>query len=213
MKLFGFPLSPFVRKAALAATEKGLDFEWEPTAPHAPSDEFARISPFHKIPALKDGDFNIADSSAIVTYLDCKYPDPALIPATPEGRARAVWFDEVVDTVLVPAGAPIMVNRFLKPTIFGTEGDEAAAVAAEEAIVRPLDYIEGELDEDGWLLDQFTVSDIALASAIKTLSYAGWKPDSARYPKVAAWFGRVTEREAWKKVAAHEAQVFARLSG
>lgn len=213
MKLFGFPLSPFVRKAALAATEKGFDFEWEPVAPHAPTDEFASISPFHKIPALKDGDFGIADSSAIVTYLDAKYPDPALIPATPEARARAVWFDEVVDTVLTPAGAPIIVNRFLKPTFFGTEGDEAAALAAEEAILRPLDYLEGELREDGWLDDTFTIGDIALASSIKTLSYAGWKVDSSRHPKIVAWFGRVCEREAWKKVAADEAGIFAKFAG
>jgi glutathione S-transferase len=139
MKLFGFPLSPFVRKAAVAATEKGREFDWEPTNPSTPTDDFARISPFRKIPALSDGDFSVADSTAIVTYLDAKYPEPPLLPASPEARARAVWFEEVVDTVLIPAGAPIVVNRFLRPTIFGTEGDEAAALAAEEASVRPLD--------------------------------------------------------------------------
>ena len=35
MKLFGFPLSPFVRKVAVAAAEKGLDHEWEPSNPQA----------------------------------------------------------------------------------------------------------------------------------------------------------------------------------
>ncbi|HTM96264.1 MAG TPA: glutathione S-transferase family protein [Croceibacterium sp.] len=213
MKLFGFPLSPFVRKAAVAATEKGIEFEWEPSNPSAPTDEFARISPFRKIPALADGDFSIADSTAIVTYLEAKYPEPPLLPASPEARARAVWFEEVVDTVLVPAGAPIVLNRFLRPTIFGTEGDEGAALAAEEAILRPLDYLEGELRADGWLGETYAVGDIALASTIKTLSYAAWSVDTARHPKLAAWYGRVSERAAWKKVAEQEAGVFAALGG
>lgn len=213
MKLFGFPLSPFVRKAAVAAREKGLEFEWEPSNPGAPSDEFARISPFHKIPALADGDFSIADSTAIVTYLDAKYPEPPLLPATPEARARAVWFEEVVDTVLIPASAPIVVHRFLRPTIFGTEGDEAAAAAAEEAALRPLDYLESELRGDGWLQDDFAVGDIALASVVKTLGYAGWTIDGARHPKLAAWYGRVGERAAWRDVAEREAAMFAAFSG
>jgi glutathione S-transferase len=213
MKLFGFPLSPFVSKAAVAATEKGLEFEWEPSNPNAPSDEFARISPFRKIPALSDGDFSIADSTAIVTYLDAKYLEPALLPAGPEERARAIWFEEVVDTVLIPAGAPIVLNRFLRPTIFGTEGDEAAAIAAEDAILRPLDYLESELGDAGWLQENFTVGDIALASTVKTLGYAGWSIDKDKHPKLAAWYERVSARPAWQQVAEHEAAVFASLSG
>ena len=213
MKLFGFPLSPFVRKAAVAATEKGIEFEWEPINPNAPTDEFVKISPFRKIPALVDGDFSIADSTAIVTYLDAKYPEPPLLPASPEARARAVWFEEVVDTVLIPTGAPIVVNRFLRPTFFGAEGDEAAALAGEEAILRPLDYLEGELRADGWLGESYAVGDIVLASVIKTLSYAAWSIDTARHPKLAAWYGRASERAAWKKIAEHEAAVFATLSG
>lgn len=203
MKLFGFPLSPFVRKAAIAATEKGIEFEWEPSNPGAPTDEFAKASPFRKIPALTDGDFSIADSTAIVTYLDAKYPEPPLLPAGPEARARAVWFEEVVDTVLIPTGAPIVLNRFLRPTLFGTD----------DAILRPLDYLEGELRADGWLGESYAVGDIVLASVIKTLSYAAWSVDTARHPKLAAWYGRVTERAAWKKVAEHEAGVFAALGG
>jgi glutathione S-transferase len=213
MKIFGFPLSPFVRKVAVAATEKGLDFEWEPSNPQAPTEEFARISPFRKIPALADGDFCIADSTAIVTYLDAKYPDPPLLPAAAEARARAVWFEEVVDTVLIPAGAPIVLNRFLRPTIFGIEGDDAAAAAAEEAIERPLDYLEGELRSDGWLEDAFSIGDISLASVIKTLGYTGWAPDRTRHPNLAGWFTRVTARPAWQKVAEHEAAIFASLGG
>ena len=200
MKIFGFPLSPFVRKVVVAVKEKGLEAEVVPSNPSQPDEEFAAISPFHKIPAFRDGDFTLADSTAIVTYLDAKYPEPALLPASPEARAKAIWFEEVADTVFIPAGAPIVLNRFLRPRIFGTEGDEAAAIDAEEAVKRPLAYLDGAVS-DGWLAGEFTVGDIAVASVIRTLGYAGWQLDAAAYPRLAAWYGRVQAREGWKQAA------------
>ena len=200
MKIYGFPLSPFVRKVVVAVKEKGLEAEVVPSNPSQPDEEFAAISPFHKIPAFRDGDFTLADSTAIVTYLDAKYPEPALLPASPEARAKAIWFEEVADTVFIPAGAPIVLNRFLRPRIFGTEGDEAAAVAAEEAVKRPLAYLDGAVS-DGRLAGEFTVGDIAVASVIRTLGYAGWQLDEAAYPRLAAWYGRVQAREGWKQAA------------
>ena len=200
MKIYGFPLSPFIRKVVVAVKEKGLEAEVVPSNPSQPDEEFAAISPFHKIPAFRDGDFTLADSTAIVTYLDAKYPEPALLPASPEARAKAIWFEEVADTVFIPAGAPIVLNRFLRPRIFGTEGDEAAAIDAEEAVKRPLAYLDGAVS-DGWLAGEFTVGDIAVASVIRTLGYAGWQLDEAAYPRLAAWYGRVQAREGWKQAA------------
>ena len=213
MKLYGFPLSPFVRKVMVTLHEKGLAYDLIPANPNQPSEEFLKVSPFSKIPALSDGDFCLADSTAIVTYLEAKHPEPPLLPAEPKARGRAIWFEEVADTVFIPAGAPIVIHRFLRPQLFGTEGDEEAAKAGEEAVLKPLDYLEGELGADGWLDDAFTVGDLSVACTIKTLGYAGWSLDAARYPKLAAWYGRVSEREAWQQAAEEEAAIFARLGG
>ncbi len=212
MKIFGFPLSPFMRKVLVAVKEKGLDAEVVPSNPSQPDPEFAAVSPFHKIPAFRDGDFTIADSTAIVTYLDAKYPEPALLPAAPEARARAIWFEEVADTVLTPTGAPIVLNRFLRPNIFGVEGDEEAAVAAEEALKRPLGYLEGAVGDE-WLDGAFTIGDIAAASVIRTLGYAGWQLDAAAYPRLAAWHARVCERDGWKAAVEVEQAVLAAATG
>lgn len=212
MKIYGFPLSPFVRKVLVAVKEKGLDADVVPSNPSHPDEEFAAVSPFHKIPAFRDGDFTIADSTAIITYLDAKYPEPALLPASPEARARAVWFEEVADTVFIPAAAPIVLNRFLRPQIFGVEGVEAEAEAAEEAVKRPLAYLESAVS-DGWLDDAFTVGDIALASPLRTLGYAGWELDSAAYPRLAAWYGRVQGRASWQAAVEVESRIMAAAGG
>ena len=207
MKVYGFPLSPFVRKVVVAIKEKGLDAEVVPSNPGQPDAEFLAVSPLGKIPAFRDGDFSLADSTAIVTYLDAKYPEPALLPAAPEARGRAIWFEEVADTVLTPAGAPIVLNRFLRPRIFGTDGDEAAALAAEEALGKPLGYLEGAVGGE-WLDGAFSVGDIAVASVIRTLGYTGWQLDTATYPRLAAWYGRVSARDGWKAAVAVEDGIF-----
>lgn len=213
MILYGFPLSPFVRKVAVVLAEKGLAFDWVPSNPGKPDAEFLEASPFGKIPGFADGDYRLADSSAIVAYLDALHPDPAVIPAEPKARGQAIWFDEAVDTVMIPTCAPIVVNRFLKPVVFGSEGDEEAALAAEQAVAKPLDHFEGRLGEDGWLGGEYSIGDIALACTFKTLSYAGWSIDAAGYPRLSAWYARVAERPAWQAVTEREAAVFASLKG
>jgi glutathione S-transferase len=210
MKIYGFPLSPFVRKVLVAIHEKGLEAELVPSNPGQPDEEFLAVSPLGKIPAFRDGDFSLADSTAIVTYLDVKYPEPALLPAAAEARGRAIWFEEVADTVLTPAGAPIVLNRFLRPRIFGVEADEAAAVAAEEALGKPLGYLEGAVGDD-WIDGAFSVGDIALASVIRTLGYTGWALDAGAYPRLSAWYGRVSARDAWKAAVAVEEGIFKAL--
>jgi glutathione S-transferase len=212
MKIYGFPLSPFVRKVLVAVHEKELEHEMIPANPSQPTEEFLKVSPFSKIPALSDGDFCLADSTAIVTYLDAKYATPALFPAEPKARGRAVWFEEVADTVLIPAGAPIVVNRFLRPQIFGTDGDEDAAKAGEDAVRKPLDYLETQAGGE-WLDGDFSIGDLAVACAIKTLSYAGWTLDPAHYPRLTAWYDRVRERPAWQAAADEEHAIFASLRG
>jgi glutathione S-transferase len=62
---------------------------------------------------------------------------------------------------------------------------------------------------DEWLDGSFTVGDIAIASAFRTLAYAGWTIDAAAYPRIAAWFERVQQRAGWQAAAAKEAELFA----
>jgi len=210
MKVFGFPLSPFVRKVHLVATEKGIAFETVLTNPANPNPEFLAASPFRKIPALQDGDYNLADSTAIVTYLDALKPDPPILPGDARQRAKAIWFEEFADTMMVAAGGKIVFNRFVGPRFMGREGDEAAAKQGEAELAPLLDYFEGVVPADGWLSGaDCSIGDIAVASVFRTLGYVGFEPDAARHPLTAAWYARVCARPAWQTVAANEASLLA----
>ncbi len=206
MKLYGIYFSPFVRKVALVAAEKGIEYERGVGGPGNLSEEFLAASPFKKMPALVDGDYSLADSTAICVYLDAKYPEPALLPADPQARGRAMWFEEVCDSILFPAAGPMVFNRFVVPKFRGVPGDEEAALKAEEATAPILDWLEAQAPSAGWFLgDGFSLADIAVASSLRTLMYVGSGADATRHPTLAAWYARVCERPAWQKIAAGEA--------
>src|SRR5258708_7636422 len=94
MIIYGSSLSPYVRKVLAFAGEKGIEFELLPTGFPDHSPEYLEASPFKKMPALRDGDFTLADSSAIIHYLEAKYPVPAMIPQDPKLMGKTIWFEE-----------------------------------------------------------------------------------------------------------------------
>lgn len=211
MKIHGFPLSPFVRKVHVIAAEKGIVIEMVLGKPGEPSDEFLAASPLRKIPALEDGDFKLADSTAIVTYFDAVQPDPPIAPGNPQQRARAIWFEEFADTVLIGAGGKVLFNRFVGPKLLGMPGDEEVAQQGVRELAPLLDYLESQAPTDGWLAgNEFSVGDVAVACMLRSMGYIGLEPDPATHPRTAAWYDRVKARPSWQQVAALEAKVMER---
>ena len=207
MRIYGGLISPFVRKVCLVAAEKGLDYELKGTAPGSTKPEFAEISPFGKIPAMRDGDYALSDSSAIVAYIEAKHPAPALVPAEAQTRGQVVWFDEFADTIVSAAGLKILFNRFVLPRLMKVPGDEALAAQGEAELPRIWAYLESVAPEAGWLAgDDFTLADISVASIIRSLEYASAQPNAATYPRTTAWYAHVSARPAWQQVAEQEAK-------
>jgi len=199
MILFGSSLSPYVRKVLVVAAEKGLEIDLQPMGP-APgqlSDDFIAASPSRKMPALKDGDYLLADSSAIVHYLEAKYPDKPMIPAEPKERGRVIWFEEYADTTMMACGGKIFFNRVVAPRLFKRPGDESIAAAAERDELPPiLDYLEGAAPKgEGYLVgDCLTLADIAIASPFATLGHAGLQVVEQRHPKLSRFLERMLAR-------------------
>ncbi len=195
MILYGAPVSPFVRKVLAFAAEKSLPLELVPIGLGDQNPDFLACSPFRKMPGFTDGDFSISDSTAIVTYLDAKYPDHPLIPADPENRARAVWFDEFADTILVSAAGPIFFNRVVSPKFMGKPGDDAAAAKGEADMTPVCDYLERVIPESGYLLgDTLSLADISVASPFVNAAHAGYVPDAQAYPKLTAYLAAMHAR-------------------
>lgn len=205
MIVYGALLSPFVRKVILVAEEKGMDCRLAGTSPGSTDAEFLAASPFGKIPAMCDGDYTLADSSAIVHYMEALQPEPAMIPADPKLRGKVIWFEEFADTLLVAAGGKILFNRLVGPRLLNLPFDEAVALQGEKELPRYLEYLEAHAPESGWLVGEFSLADIAVATVLRSIAYVGHGRDEALYPKSAAWYDRVAARPAWQAVAEREA--------
>lgn len=215
MILYGSTLSPFVRKVAAYMHEKGLEFELKGTGFPNHSPDFCEASPFKKMPALQDGDYCLADSSAIIHYLEAKHPTPSLIPAAPQPRGKVVWFDEFSDTIMAACGAKMFFNRIVGPRFIGIPGDQDAADLAERSELPPiLDYIERVAPEgDGYLVgDSLTVADISVASPFVNLRHLRTELDESRYPKTIAYVQRILSRPSFAPLVESETALLERTA-
>src|SRR5438034_9225268 len=93
LKLISHKLCPYVQRAVIALTEKGVAFERIDIDLANKPDWFLSISPLGKTPVLQIGDVAIFESAVILEYLEETQPNP-LHPADPLARAtHRGWID------------------------------------------------------------------------------------------------------------------------
>ncbi len=197
MILFGSSLSPFVRKVLAYVAERGIEIDLQPTGIGDPNPDFRKASPFGKMPGFADGDYYLADSSAIIHYLEAKYPEKPLIPAEPRARGKTIWFEEFSDTILVACGGKIFFNLVVAPRFLGLPGDPEAARQAELNDLPPiLDYLEPVVPGEGGYLvgDSLTLADIAVASPFANFRHTNTRVDPGKYPRTVAYVDRMLAR-------------------
>ena len=161
--------------------------------------DFLALNPRGKVPTVKDGDYVLAESIAIMAYLDRKHPDPPLFGRSAEDTGR-VW-KAISDSLsyLEPVG-----NRIVVPVFFGTVEDNVDDIRAAAAEVHEeLGIMERQTGERRWLaLDQLTAADLAVYPFVEVLLRAAGKesakpldlgllPFDKRYPKIEAWRQRI----------------------
>jgi glutathione S-transferase len=115
MILYGSSFSPFVRKVLAFAAEKGVAIDLHRVGRGSDDPAFREANPLGKMPALRDGDYLLADSSAIVAYLEALHPEPALIPVEPRARGTVMFWDEFGDAEMFDAIRPLFFNRVAWP--------------------------------------------------------------------------------------------------
>jgi glutathione S-transferase len=99
LKLISHKLCPYVQRAVIALTEKGVAFDRIDIDLANKPDWFLAISPLGKTPVLQVGDTAIFESAVILEYLEETQPKP-LHPADPLRRAEHRAWIEFGSTVL-----------------------------------------------------------------------------------------------------------------
>jgi len=184
--------SPYVFSAFVALREKGLPFTMklvslEKREHHRPA--FRDPSITGRVPALRHGDFWLAESSAIDEYLEEAFPPPRyprLYPADPQARARV----RMVQALVRSDFAPLRAERSTAQLFLGEKPgplSREARGAAERLLRIAAALLPGP---ESHVAGTFTLADADLSLMLMRLVHAGDPvPDH-----LAAWARRIWER-------------------
>ena len=194
--------SPFAWRVMLTLEVKRLTYQstlLEFSKGEHKSSGFLKLNPRGKVPVLKDDDFVLNESLAIIAYLDKKYPDPPLFGTSPQ-ETGLIW-RAILETeaYLLSAG-----DKVIRPVFFGKGLDETAQIQeAAQAVREELKRIDRELSNSPWLVGkQLSAADISLFPLVQTILRAAGKdaakplklellPLADTFPNLSAWVKRI----------------------
>ena len=215
--VYGGAVSPFVRKVRVVLIEKGLDYTLEQVSPFSPPPEFLAISPLKRIPVLRDTDHaepnTLPDSSIICDYLETKFPKPALYPADPFARAKALWYEEYADSAMAAGIGPGLFFERIVKRMMRSQTDEAACQKSLTEKLPPVfDHLEIEVAGKEYLAGgAFSIADISVGTQFVNFIHAGESVDPARWPKLAAYVARIHARASFKALIEEETPLIKRF--
>ncbi|CAN5622981.1 glutathione S-transferase [soil metagenome] len=143
---------------------------------------FIALNPFGQVPVIQDGDVTLADSNAILVYLEARFAPGQWLPRDPLGAAAVQrWLSVAAGPVAFGPAAARVIELFKKP------------VPAEECISRAValfGVMEAELARTPFLAGSMpTLADVA------NYAYIAHAPEGnvslAPYPKLREWLARI----------------------
>jgi glutathione S-transferase len=194
--------SPFSWRVQLVLEEKGLPYEpvlLSFDKGDVKSPEHLARSPHGKVPALSDDGVTLYESTAIVEYLEERYPTAALLPADPVARAfLRVEELECVD-YLATAFRAVARQAFFTPP---EQRDAAALESATGEVRHEIERLEERAaGRHGTFIlgDTLTRADLTWLPFIELAARAGVPLEAARTPWLVAWRERMRARPSYDR--------------
>lgn len=208
-RLYHVPLSPFCRLVRLVLGEKKIEVDLAEERYWENDPDFLRRNPAGKVPVLKIDDLTLSESTAIIEYLEEKYPSPALLPVGADERAevrRLVgWFGDKFHSEVT---SKLLYERVNKKLMGAGYPDGRNVKDGAKAIKFHLGYLEWLLEERRWLAgNTMTLADFAAAAHLSSLDYIS-DIDWNRIPAVREWYAKIKSRPAFRSVLADQVPGF-----
>jgi glutathione S-transferase len=197
LKILGKASSINVRKVLWACDELGLPFEredWGSGFRATDTADFLALNPNAMVPVIRDGDFVLWESNAIIRYLATAYGDGALLPAAPRERAKVEQWMDWQATELNNAWRYAFLALVRKNPAYT---DQAALAASVASWSQHIAILERQLASTGAYIlgDAFSLADVPLGLSVnRWLMTPLQHPE---YPAVAAYFERLSQRPAF----------------
>ena len=192
------------QKVRFLLAELGLDYELRevPFGDERP-DWHVAVNPLGGIPALVDGDLELAESHAILRYLAAREARDDLYPAELRARARVDWILDAVATSLREVTRPFDAAAYgwRRRQGIGSAPPAADGGAAALAEATPtLHALARLLDPGGYACHgRFTLADVAAAPYLHRIVRSG--NDLTALGRYTDWAEVVLTRPTWEKIA------------
>ena len=162
--------------------------------------EFLRLNPRHKVPVIRDGEFVLNESLAIVVYLDRKFPEPPLFGRSAE-ESGLIWRAiSEFQCYLQPS----LLEHVVRPIYSGKVEENRQRIEEQMAgIHAELQKYEATLTTRAWLVGSaISAADLMIFPFFMSLMRAvtrpaaeglhlGILPLNRVYPHLAAWVARI----------------------
>jgi glutathione S-transferase len=205
MKLYYHPVSTVSRPVALFAADNGIPLDYQVVdlmkGEHM-QEAYGAINPSRLVPVLKDGDFRLTESSAILKYLADKVDSPAY-PKELQKRARV---NEMMDWLNTGFYRDFGYG-LVYPQVFPhhkRRSDEAHAGTIEWGKERTkfwLKILDQHLLGSGQKClcgDDITIADYLGAGMVSLTELI--QCDLGQYPNLCRWYTAMKARPNWAKV-------------
>lgn len=163
-----------------------------------PSAELLAANPSGKLPAIRDGETAMSESTAIMHYLTQKYGPTPLALAPQDAR----YADYVQCLIFGEASMAAPLNPVMR-TLFSAPEDQKHnfTVEATKTIFRQrVKGVEAQLGKGDHLAGEFTAADISVGWSLGFGAVLGLDADYP--PSVAAYFSRLQARPAFQAAMA-----------
>lgn len=179
-----------------ALEELGVDYKlvsYERTAAFRAPPELAEIHPLGKSPVIVEGDLVLAESSAILRYINTRHGDGRLAP--PAGTDAYALHDEWLDYVESSAALPLLT--LFRATV---QKNYEAIAEAKKPVNKALAYIGNGIGDGPWLMGEaLSLADIQMSYMLAIAEALGMLRD---HPRVADYLARMRAHPTFIKATA-----------
>ena len=203
--LYVFPPSPRAFKVMAIANYLGIDtalrivdlIKGDQNTP-----EYAALNPNMRMPTLKDGDYVLWESNAILQYLAAKRPESGLLPADGKGRLDVTRWQFWDLAHWDPTCAVFIFENVVKAVVLKSgEPDPAAIAKGTESFHRVAQVLDGQLKGKKFVTgDTLTVADFSLGAPMNLAEMARFPLEP--YREIKRWYATLHALSAWQKTLA-----------